>query len=77
MPVASFSGGNVEGAYAIHLCIPQSSSERTPCFTSVILQSSRAQLLVLALFWELDSSRGASSRPSMPPPVSGLACVSI
>ena len=66
MSVASFSGGHIEGAYAMHLRTPQSSSERTRCFTSTILQSSRAQLIVLALFWELDSSISASSRPSMP-----------
>ena len=57
MSVASFSGGHVEGAYAMHLRISQSSSKQTPCFTSVILQYSTAQLTVLALFWELDSSR--------------------
>ena len=34
-------------------------------------QSSRAQLIVLALFWELDSSRG------MPPLASGSTCVCI
>ena len=37
MPVASFSGGHVEGVHAMHLRTPQSSSEETPCFTSVIL----------------------------------------
>ena len=58
MSVASFSAGHVESAYAMHLPTPQSSSERTRCFASTILQSSRAQLIVLALFWELDSSRG-------------------
>ena len=36
MSVASISGGHVEGAYAMHLRISQSSSEQTPCFTSVI-----------------------------------------
>ena len=77
MSVASISGGHVEGAHAMHLRIPQPNSEQNPCFTSVILQSSRAQLIVLALFWELDSSRGASSRPSMPPPASGSTCISV
>ena len=37
MSVASFSGGHVEGAYTMHLCILQSNSEQTRCFTSVIL----------------------------------------
>ena len=58
MPVASFSAGHVEGAHAMHPRIPNSSNERIRCFTSTILQSSRAQLIVLAFFWELDSSRG-------------------
>ena len=64
------------------------SRARTPCtcafqnravsrFASVILQSSRAQLIVLAVFWDLDSSRGASSRPSMPYSVSGSTCISV
>ena len=59
MSVASFSGGHAEGAYAIHLRSRHWISMQTRCFTSTILQSSRSQLIVLALFWELDSSRGA------------------
>ena len=77
MSVASFSGGHAEGAYTIHLRFLHWISKQTRCFTSTILQSSRAQLIVLALFWELDSSRGASSRPCMPPLVSGPTCVSV
>jgi hypothetical protein len=37
MSVASLSGGRFEGAYAMHLCISQSSREQTRCFTSDIL----------------------------------------
>ena len=37
MSMASFSTGHVEGAYTMHLRIPQSTSKRTRCFTSTIL----------------------------------------
>ena len=49
MSVASFSGGHVEGAYAMHLRIPQSSSKQTPCFTSVILQYSSTHRACIVL----------------------------
>ena len=40
MSVASFSAGHVEGAYAMHLRIPQSSSEQSRSFNPADLNSS-------------------------------------
>ena len=77
MSLASFSGGHVEGAYDIcTYAFCNRAVSRPLALPASSCQSSRDQLVVLALFWELDS-RGASSRPIVPPSASGSACVSI
>jgi hypothetical protein len=68
--VASFPGGHAEGAYAMYLRIPQSSSEQPRCFTSVILpiQPSSTHRACIVL-----GARFVQRR--MPPPASGSTCV--